>query len=159
LARVDPKRLSKEHQEYLARVSAKSEHFKMPKAVKPELIAYGETFDSLLEVDFAHTLERWRKEGKIDSWLYHPLRFRLAPNVTYTPDFLAFSDTDTLSGAPCRAMYEVKGSWKAKGARDSRTRLKIAAHLYQWFNWYGVTREKNIWQFETIHANEGGEAA
>jgi hypothetical protein len=150
MTRVDPKRLSKEHQEYLEARSARGEHFKRPKSGKPALAAYGEEFDSQLELDFAAELERWRKEGKVDSWLYHPMRFRLARNVTYTPDFTSSVDF----GVWPLTVYEVKGSWQSRGARDSRTRLKIAAWTYQWFNWYGVTREKGVWQFEAIHANE-----
>lgn len=125
---------------------------KKPKAKKPA--ALGEEFDSKLELDFAWELERRRLAGKIAEWRFHPMRFRLAPSVTYTPDFCTKARSDSLE----LSFFEVKGSWKAKNARDSRTRLQIAAYQFQWFDWYAVTRNPHDgWVFETIHASEAVE--
>ena len=150
MALIDIERLSPHHRAHIASQQKLSESAKKPrKAPKPELLAYGEVFDSKLEVDFAGELERWRREDLIADWRYHPVRFRLARNVTYTPDFLTVRTASPL----VITMYEVKGSWKQKGARDSRTRLQIAAYQFQWFSWYGVTRDRDVWNFEQIHAS------
>jgi len=151
MTRVAIERLSPEHQEYLAHAAERVDHFKKPKADKLKLMAYGETFKTQLELDYANYLETWRKANKIDSWLYEPLRFSLGLNVSYTPDFLTVQGDDAYDSM--RNIYEVKGSWLSRNARDSRTRLKIAATMYQWFNWYAVTREKGVWKFETIREN------
>ncbi len=146
MTRIGFDRLSPHHQRFITRQERVSEQNKKPDAKKkPE--ALGEVFDSKLELEFAWELERRRLAGMIDEWLYHPLKFRIARNATYEPDFL------TRSGSRF-TVYEVKGSWKAHNARDSRTRLQVAAYMYQWFNWQAVTRPKSDWCYETIHATD-----
>lgn len=143
MTRVALERLSPEHQRFVKNRSRASENQKKPKAAKPT--ALGEVFDSKLELNFAWELERRRLARIIEEWRYHSMRFRLAPNVTYTPDFCARCG-DRLT------FYEVKGSWKMKNARDSRTRLQIAAYVYWWFGWQAVTQEDGQWVFEVIHS-------
>ena len=150
MTRVAVEQLSAEHQAAIRKWQKASERNKRPQAdKKASLCAFGYEFDSQLEVDFARELERWLEDKTIADWRYHPLRFRLAKGVTYEPDFRVLSH----GIVPRLTFYEVKGSWKAKNARDSRTRLKIAASMNQWCGWYGVTREKGVWKFETIHAS------
>ena len=146
---VDLLRLSPRHQALIKNQAHASEAKKKPRAPKPA--AFGEEFDSQLEVDFAWELERQRLAGLIAEWRYHPLRFRIAKNVTYTPDFLTVA-SEMLPHTGDLTFIEVKGSWLGKNARDSRTRLQVAAYLYQWFGWEAVTRIDGVWQFETIHA-------
>jgi hypothetical protein len=145
---VDISRLSPEHQAFIKSHSKASVQYQKPK--KAKAVAYGIEFDSNDEALLAVELEEWKRQGKIDDWRYHPIKVRLAVGCMYTPDFGALhSDTGHW------ALYEYKGSWKMKNARDSRTRLKIAAELYPWWMWYGVTKEKGVWQFEQIsHVKE-----
>jgi hypothetical protein len=143
VTRVDLARLSSKHQAFVKKNERHGDEYKKPRAAKPK--ALGEEFDSLLELDFAAHLQLLKDNGEIDEWRYHPLKFRIAKNCTYEPDFL------TRKGEHF-TVYEVKGSWKAKNARDSRTRLEVAAFMYQWFSWRGVTREKGVWCFESIHS-------
>jgi len=92
--------------------------------------AAGSLFDSQLECDFyAELLAR----GLIVC--PHPFTLHMPGGVDYTPDFMAWF-ADKL----WPAVYEVKGSGKAKNARDSRTRFRIAAGLYPCFTWVWVTR-------------------
>ena len=146
---ADLLRLSPRHQALIKKQAHASEAVKKPRAPKPA--AFGEEFDSQLELDFAWELERQRLAGLICEWRYHPLRFRIAKNVTYTPDFLTVA-SEILPHTGDLTFIEVKGSWKQKGGRDSRTRLQVAAYLYQWFGWVGVTRVDGVWQCEVIHA-------
>ncbi len=146
MTKIDLDRLSPHHQRFIARSVRVSEQNKKPQTKKPE--ALGEEFDSKLELDFAWELERRRLSGAIDEWRYHPLKFRIAKNATYEPDFLSRTGKRF-------TIYEVKGSWKQKGGRDSRTRLQVAAYMYQWFAWKGVTRAKGgKWVFEAIHSTD-----
>ena len=137
-------RLSPAHR---ARVREQLAMVKKPKKEKPKSLSLGIEFDSRLELDFADWLDGELAARRISQWKYHALRFQLAPGLTYTPDFLAVPNRPGGS----TNIYEVKGSWKMKNARDSRTRLKIAAWHYSWLNWYGVTRgDDGDWEFETI---------
>jgi len=138
----DLTRLSPEHQRFIRNQAHNSERKKKPRVAKPT--GYGETFDSPLELDFAAELESLMRNRQIREWRYHPLRFRLAPNVSYTPDFMLVHLNESL------ALYEVKGSWKMKNARDSRTRLEIAAYRYPWFQWHAVTRVDGAWSYKQI---------
>ena len=153
MTRVHTERLSAEHQKYISKVQEAGERQKRPHAKKDRaLCAFGYEFDSKLEVDFAHDLERRYCAKEFADWRYHPMRFWLAKGVTYEPDFRILSH----GMVPKLTFYEVKGSWKAKNARDSRTRLKIAASMNQWCDWFAVTREDGEWVFETIHSTDGG---
>ena len=151
MTRVDIDRLSPRHQAFIRKQAHVSEQHKKPRPSKP--IAFGEEFDSQLEVDFAGELEIKKATREISEWHYHPLRFRIGKNVTYTPDFLT-AEPSTCDWADRFTIYEVKGSWESKNARDSRTRLQVAAYMYQFFSWQAVTREKGIWHYETVHSTE-----
>ena len=91
-----------------------------------------------------------RERGSVvDEWRYHPIRVRLARNCTYEPDFGVWDKDGLLT------LCEVKGSWLAKNARDSRTRLIIAASMFHRWAWLAVTRESGIWRFERMSLTEG----
>ena len=150
MTRVDLERLSPKHQAYIRKRQHSSETHRKPQDRRPKPTGLGEVFDSQLELDFAQVLQGWMLDQTISEWRYHPLRFRLAPSVTYEPDFLIVPH---LNEFPL-TIYETKGSWLSKNARDSRTRLQIAAHRYPWFHWYAATREKGVWQYEVIHAKD-----
>jgi hypothetical protein len=154
MTRVPFDQLSKRHQEQVAKAMPVSEAMKEQKKEKPQ--AFGETFDSKLELRFANEeLEPRRLACLLREWRYHPMRFRLADGTWYEPDFLALSRVGSLMTPQDFVFYEVKGSWLSKNARDSRTRLKVAASRYHWFNWYAVTWEKKEgrWLYEAIHVN------
>ena len=146
MTRLNVEQLSPTHRALVRKAEKQRERNQKPDAkVKPS--AFGEEFDSNTELNFAVELEGWRCRGTIDEWRYHAMKFRIAQHCTYEPDFL------TRQGGRF-IIYEVKGSWKQKGGRDSRTRLQVAAYLYQWFSWQGVTFDKGVWRFEEIHSSD-----
>jgi hypothetical protein len=158
MTRLDLERLSAHHQSHIKKALKHGETFKKPRADKPT--GFGEEFDSQLELDYASVLENRKLQGRISEWRYHPLRFRIAQSVNYTPDFMTVREVQPLD--PVAASWrgnlytldEVKGSWLGKNARDSRTRLQVAAYMYQWFGWRAVTRVKGEWVYEVIHSTD-----
>jgi hypothetical protein len=61
--------------------------------------------------------------------LYEPLTFRL-PGGSYTPDFMALTEHGRA------AFVEVKGSRHQRNYRDARSKLRAAAELHPWFEWF-----------------------
>ena len=61
-----------------------------------------------------------------------------AKDAWYKPDFFVIRDTGKVE------IYEVKGFWRSR----DRVRIKVAASLYPYFNWYGAMLEKGQWKFE-----------
>lgn len=101
------------------------------------------SYDSVLEERFSHYLDalarsdaRLPDNREVLEWQYHPMKFQLAKGLWYTPDFSAVVQWIS---EPKLRIYEVKGSWKSKNARDSRVRLEVAARLFSWFEWQAVT--------------------
>ena len=72
------------------------------------------------EQAYAATLE-WRKHaGEVSWYKFEGLKFRLADNTFYTPDFAVMLFDGALEA------HEVKGFWQD----DARAKIKIAADLY-----------------------------
>jgi hypothetical protein len=73
--------------------------------------------------------------------MYHPITVRLADGARYTPDF-------GIRMHNVFVLLEAKGSWKAKNARDSRTRLHIAQEMFPWWIWVDVTKDQEgfVWK-------------
>lgn len=144
-------RLSPEHQAFIRRKQRAGDQWKRPKQ-EPEHFMFGIEFDSRLEVLFALYLEGGKHSRDIEYWHYHPIRIRLAPGLTYTPDFVSLPaaqlDRDSISQR--LRVYEVKGSWQSKNARDSKTRLKVAASMFPCWDWFGVTAGDDGWEFEQM---------
>jgi len=72
------------------------------------------------EAAYAQTLEMRRRAGEIEWFKFEGLKFRLADNTFYTPDFAVM-----LSSGEMEA-HEVKGFWQD----DARAKIKIAADMY-----------------------------
>jgi hypothetical protein len=72
------------------------------------------------EQAYAATLEQRRTAGEVAWFKFEGLKFRLADNTFYTPDFAVM-----LAGGDLEA-HEVKGHW----VDDARAKIKIAADLY-----------------------------
>jgi hypothetical protein len=138
---MDLTRLSPEHQKFIKRQSRTSDDKRKPK--KEKTVKYNLAFDSKLEIQYADQLEAYRMIGRIDLWMYHPVRVRLAHGCTYTPDFGIRIQNEFV-------LVETKGSWKAKNARDSRTRLQIAQEFFPWWVWVDVTKDKHGFVYKVI---------
>lgn len=72
------------------------------------------------EAAYAVTLELRRAAGEIAWFKFEGLKFRLADNTFYTPDFAVM-----LAGGALEA-HEVKGFWQD----DARAKIKIASDMY-----------------------------
>lgn len=98
-------------------------------------------FDSAWEAEYARHLDLQKIAGTIKAYWYHPSTFHLPGKVKYTPDFLVqYPD-----GLERRLQYvELKG-W-SKNRRDGVTRYKIAAGLFECFEWIMVERAGKGWQ-------------
>lgn len=132
-----------------------------------DVLTAGRAYDSHTEERFAGYLEGARIAGNVLEWRYHPHTFNLTPHligppVTYTPDFGALMRGEIegprvgAARSPRWCLFEVKGSWKAKNARDSRTRLRVAAALFPWFRWFAVDSDTGRrWKIAEIGGEEG----
>lgn len=94
-----------------------------------------------LESSYANdVLNPLLKGGEIFDYKYEALRFRLADNTTYTPDyFVVFPDRLEL--------HEVKGRWM----QAARVKIKVAAEIYPWFKWIAIQRKKSVWVREEFN--------
>jgi hypothetical protein len=72
------------------------------------------------ETAYADYLERLKSSGVILWWKFEGLKFRLADNTFYTPDFAVMMADGLIE------CHEVKGHWMD----DARQKIKIAADLY-----------------------------
>lgn len=72
------------------------------------------------EQAYALELERQRQAGNVAWFKFEGMKFRLADNTFYTPDFAVM-----LSGGEME-LHEVKGFWQD----DARAKIKIAADMY-----------------------------
>lgn len=72
------------------------------------------------EAAYAATLDQRRTAGEVAWFKFEGMKFRLADNTFYTPDFAVMLANGALE------MHEVKGFWQD----DARAKIKIAADLY-----------------------------
>lgn len=72
------------------------------------------------EAAYAATLDQRRTAGEVAWFKFEGMKFRLADNTFYTPDFAVMLVDGVLE------MHEVKGFWQ----EDARAKIKIAADMY-----------------------------
>ncbi len=72
------------------------------------------------ESAYASDLELLKRTGRIVWYHFEGMKFRLADNTFYTPDFMVMLADSTLEA------HEVKGFW----TDDARVKIKVAASLY-----------------------------
>ncbi|MDO8033600.1 DUF1064 domain-containing protein [Janthinobacterium sp. SUN128] len=72
------------------------------------------------EAAYARTLELGKAAGEVAWYKFEGLKFRLADNTFYTPDFAVQLADGALEA------HEVKGHWQD----DARVKIKIAADMY-----------------------------
>ena len=92
------------------------------------------------EQAYAALLERRRAAGEILWFKFEGLKFRLADNTFYTPDFVVM-----LAGCELEA-HEVKGVWQD----DAKAKIKIAADMYP-FRFFGIKANRKTaggWDIE-----------
>jgi hypothetical protein len=87
---------------------------------------------------YAGELEKRRLTGHIKKWVFEGVKFRLADNTFYTPDFWVVDVRDYVT------VYEIKGFWRD----DARVKWKAIADLWPEFMWVAVRRVKGQWKEE-----------
>lgn len=92
-------------------------------------------YDSKLERDYAQHLRLMEHDGTIRSWMYHPMRLRLADGTYYTPDFLVVMPDGGVE------MHETKGHMR----EAARVRLNVAAEKFRFFVFRLVKRDRSGW--------------
>lgn len=73
------------------------------------------------EAAYAEHLELQRRAGAVEWFKFEALKFRLADNTFYTPDFLVLMTSGFLEA------HEVKGGFWME---DARVKIKVAASIY-----------------------------
>lgn len=72
------------------------------------------------EAAYAEHLEAERLSGRVVWWKFQGMKFRLADNTFYTPDFNVMLASGQLE------QHEVKGFW----TDDAKVKIKVASSLY-----------------------------
>lgn len=80
------------------------------------------------EAAYGAHLELLKRAGQILWYRFEGLKFRLADNTFYTPDFAVMLASGSME------CHEVKGFWQD----DARVKIKVAADLYP-FRFIAVT--------------------
>ena len=89
------------------------------------------------EKAWADRLELRRHGKEIVWWAFEPVKFRLADNTTYTPDFVAVNSNGFIE------VHEIKGGHIQD---DSRVKFKVAAKKYWFLRWWMVQKTKTDWK-------------
>lgn len=99
------------------------------------------------EAAYAEHLERLKYEGEILWWKFEGMKFRLADNTFYTPDFAVLRSDGQL------CLYEVKGFWRD----DARVKIKVAADMYP-VHFYaikkGTKKDSWNWKYESFDSEK-----
>ena len=94
-----------------------------------------------LEQSYAEHLKLREHAGEVLWWAYEGMKFRLASNTFFTPDFTVMLADGTIE------VHETKGFWED----DARIKIKVAAALYP-FRFVGVKFVAKAWEFEDFSA-------
>ena len=91
--------------------------------MKPSILALGRLKTGQMnrtESEYAEHLELLKRIGEIVWYRFEGMKFRLADNTFYTPDFSVMRSDGLLE------MHEVKGYWM----EDAKVKIKVAAEQY-----------------------------
>ncbi|MCC6581865.1 MAG: DUF1064 domain-containing protein [Phycisphaeraceae bacterium] len=91
------------------------------------------------EQAYSDHLEIRKRAGELAWFRFEGLKFRLADNTFYTPDFSVMLANGEIE------LHEVKGHWQD----DARVKIKIAAEMYP-FRFTAVKKNKTGWEYETF---------
>jgi len=89
-----------------------------------------------LELRYAEKLQDMVMAGKIISYEYEPIKFKLAPRTFYTPDFFVVTNDFV-------EFHEVKGFLED----DAAVKFKAAAEKYSEFVWKMIRLKNGVWEF------------
>lgn len=89
------------------------------------------------EKAYADLLTLKLQAGEIRWFAFEPMRFKLAANTFYVPDFAVLTKDDEIE------IHEVKGFWRD----DARVKIKVAAELFP-FRFVAVKLDRKKWVYE-----------
>jgi hypothetical protein len=113
---------------------------KKPRGMNPWERAYADFLDAL------------KRSGKVRSWRFESLRFRLADGAWFKPDFAVWMIDHGLGRTVASLeIHEVKGRWR----EAARVRIKVAADLNPEIPFYAVTKKDGAWSYERLVAGDG----
>lgn len=96
-----------------------------------------------MEAEYSQHLELQKRAGAIEWFKFEGVKFRLADNTFYTPDFLIMFKGGLME------VHETKGFW----VDDARVKIKVAAEMYP-FKFVAVKkrakRDGGGWEFENF---------
>jgi len=90
------------------------------------------------EREYAQMLDVRIAAKEIVTWRFESVKFRLADNTMYTPDFLVITPESI-------ELHEVKGGFFRD---DARVKFKVAGEAYPWFKWVWAQKKKGAWKKE-----------
>jgi hypothetical protein len=96
--------------------------------------------------------------GLIQWWMYEAMKFRLADNTFYTPDFIVVTANGDLEAHEVKAYWSNanRGGWR----EDARVKIKVAAEMHP-VRFLGMTLMKDgsfeREEFGPSSGNEGTE--
>ena len=88
-----------------------------------------------LESAYTKYLDLQVAGGDIHAYKFESIKLKLADRTTYSPDFLVITKDGTVE------LHETKGYWED----DARVKIKVAAAMFPYFVFRGVTRSKGSW--------------
>lgn len=91
------------------------------------------------EQAYADLLELRKQAGEVVWYKFEGIKFRLADNTFYTPDFAVQLENGELEA------HEVKGFWE----EDARVKIKVAAALYP-IRFVAVKKAGKTWEHEAF---------
>ena len=89
-----------------------------------------------LEQKWADHLSSLKRSGEIEGWRYEAIKFKLADNTFYNPDFVV-----TYPGHI--EIHETKGFRR----EDAMVKIKVAAALYHEFRFLLIEWKDKQWKF------------
>ena len=91
-----------------------------------------------LELAYAGYLDQLLKVGEIHAFKCEGEKLKLADRTTYSPDFLVIMKDGGVE------LHETKGFWED----DARVKIKVAAEMFPYFIFRGITRKGGNWNKE-----------
>lgn len=90
-----------------------------------------------LEALYAEELEKRKGSGEVLGYWFEAVKFKLANNTSYTPDFMVLMKSLEIE------IHEVKGFWMD----DARVKIKVASEKFP-FKFIAIKRIKGEWAVE-----------
>jgi len=99
------------------------------------------------EAAYAEVLAGELLAGEILGYQFEPMKFRLAKNTSYSPDFMVQLSDGTLEFREVKAC-RASGAFLAED--DAMVKIKVAAEMYPMFGWVmcGKLPRKAGWKIE-----------